>query len=94
MCEVIHQHLIRLNALPNDKVLSDCSLEELKLMCDKGVQEILAGHNAWLKKEWEKELPANRSPFKPFKARKLSSIAYTTLHKYLHRGCGGDEQSD
>jgi hypothetical protein len=30
--EVIYQHLIRLNALANNKVLSDCSLEELNAM--------------------------------------------------------------
>jgi len=94
VCEVMYDHLIRLNALPNDKVLSDCSLEELKMQCDRGVQEIVAGHNAWLKKEWEKEDPAKRSPFKPFKGRKLSGIAYTTLHKYLHRGNVSDDGSD
>ena len=94
VCEVMYEHLIRLNALPNNKVLSDCSLEELKIQCDRGVQEIVAGHNDWLKKEWEKQHPATRSPFKPFKARKLSSISYTTLHKYLHRGRVSDEGSD
>jgi hypothetical protein len=94
VCEVMYEHLIRLNALPNNKVLSECSLEELKKQCDRGVQEIVAGHNEWLKKQWEKEHPARRGPFKPFKARKLSSIAFTTLHKYLHRGCVSDGGSD
>jgi len=94
VCEVIYEHLRRLNALPRAKVLSDCSLEELKMQCEVGVKAIIEGHNVWLKKRWEQSDARSREPFKPFKARKLSNIAYTTLHKYLHRRCDAVEGED
>ena len=74
-----------MDALPRDKVLSDCSLAELKEQCERGVEAIVANHNKWLRDRWEKTAPRDRQPFKPFKTRKLSNLSYTTLHKYLHR---------
>ena len=94
VCEVIYEHLRRLDALPRAKVLPDCSLEELKMQCEVGVKAIIEGHNMWLKKQWEQSDARSRGPFKPFKARKLSNIAYTTLHKYLHRRCDAVEGED
>jgi len=94
VCEVIYEHLVRLNALPRDKVLSDCTLEELRIQCERGVRAIVEGHNEWLKKRWEKLNPHTRTPFKPFKPRKLTNIAFTTLHKYLHRRGQVEEEEE
>ena len=59
------------------------------------MEAIIANHNKWLKDRWEKTAPRDRKPLKPFKPRKLSTLSYTTLHKYLHRrDLNGGEEED
>ena len=77
----ITEYARRAGVLPERARIGDLSLQQLQHVCEVGVRAIIDGHNTWLKKVAE----SSGDPFKEFKPRKILTMSYTTMAKYLHR---------
>ena len=68
-------------ALPPKTRVSTLTLEQRARICKSGVDEIFRVHNVVLR---EKALEEGK-PYKPCRPKSTTDMAYTTLHKYLHK---------
>jgi len=71
----------KVGAIPHGRRITDLTLPEMQNICNIGVQSILEGHNMWLRRVAETE----GHEYKEFKPRKLLTMSYATMAKYLHR---------
>ena len=81
MVTTIVDYARKVGAIPPGRRISDMTLAEKQAICNVGVQSILEGHNIWLMRVAETE----GKEYKEFKPRKLLTMSYATMAKYLHR---------
>ena len=77
----IIEYTRKVGAIPPGRRITDLTLPEMQNICNIGVQSILEGHNMWLRRVAETE----GHEYKEFKPRKLLTMSYATMAKYLHR---------
>ena len=77
----IIEYARKVGAISTGHRISAMTLAEKQSICQVGVQSILEGHNIWLRRVAETE----GIEYKEFKPRKLLTMSYATMAKYLHR---------
>jgi hypothetical protein len=77
----IVEYARKVGAVPPRVRISNLSIAEMQAVCNVGIQSIIEGHNVWLRKVAADE----GKQYKEFKPRKLLTMSYATMAKYLHR---------